>query len=180
MSPTLARGFFTTGALLCIKRQIAALYPGVREGLRFRGLSWRFGGAEIPVISSFPCQMLRDTYTHRPARSRLGGASKAQSRRKILGSESGVWSPLASFQGYRELFFFSLSLVFSILYIIVHKIPFILLSRANSFPVEFQKHVKMRRQFSCWNQVIVYSLWILKNYKPYGQNILNIQMWRKL
>ena len=105
-SPTLAGGFFTTGALLCLKWQIAALYPRVREGLRFRGLSWRFGGAEIPVISSFPCQMLWDTYTCRPARRHLGGASKAQSRRKILGSEHGVWTPPASFQGYCEIFFF--------------------------------------------------------------------------
>ena len=120
MSPTLACGFFTTGALLCLKWQIAALYLGVREGLKFRGLSWRFGGAEIPVMSSFSCQMLRDTYTHRPARSRLGGASKAQSRRKILGSEHGVFMPLASFQGYHELFSFLLVwfLVYSILSVI--------------------------------------------------------------
>ena len=117
MSPTLACEFFTPGALFCLKWQKAALYPGVREGLKFRGLSWRFGGAEIPLMSSFSCQMLWDIYTNRPARSHLGGASKPQSRRKILRSEHGAWMPLASFQGHRELFSFLLVwfLVYSIL-----------------------------------------------------------------
>lgn len=45
--------------------------------------------------------------------------------------------PPASFQGYRELFFFSL--IFNIFYITVPKIPFILIFRENSFAVTFQK-----------------------------------------
>lgn len=106
--------------------------------------------------------MLWNTYTRRPAGSRLGTAStKSQSRRKILGTEHGVWAPVASFQGYRELFFF-FSLIFNIFYITFPKIPFILIFRANSFAVTFQKkHENEKASFLAGikAELIVYGFW---------------------
>lgn len=104
-------------------------------------------------------------------------STQVLSRRELLEVSRGDWKPRASFLEYFELF---LSLIFNIFYIIFSKIPFTLLFMHSLFLSSSRITWKWESRFSCWNQDIVYSLWILKNNKCFWQNILKIQTWRKV